>query len=406
MRSIELLAPAGNRECLETALYFGADAVYAAGKSFGLRAFADNFSDEDLAGAVEDTHRAGKKFYVTVNAVLYNDEMDALVCYLRYLEDLQADGVIFSDPAVLLIAKENGVHLPLHLSTQANTTNFMAARFWHGQGVGRIVLSRETSLAQIAGIRRRCPETLELEAFVHGAMCIAYSGRCLMSSVLTGRSGNRGACAQPCRWEYFLHEKGYDGQYFPVMEDGRGTYVLNSKDLMMIEHIPELIGAGVTSFKIEGRMKSAYYVASVVSAYRRALDRYLRDGAAYRFDERLKEELVKSATRPFTTGFFFGNPGAAAQDVTRDEIGRKYTFAAKVTENGENGYIKVEQRNKFCVGETLETLSPHCTDASFVVTEIKNEAGQGQQSAPHPQQALWLRCPLALRRGDILRRHD
>jgi len=406
MKKPELLAPAGNRECLETAFRFGADAAYIAGKNFGLRAFADNFTNDQIADAVDYAHGLDKKVYVTANAVMYNSELDSLAGYIRFLADAGADGVIISDPSVVKIARENSIDIPIHLSTQANTTNYMSASFWYEQGIKRIVMSREVSLDDIKEIRRKCPDGLEVEAFVHGAMCIAHSGRCLMSSVMTARSGNRGECAQPCRWEYYLHERGYDGEYFRIDEDERGTYVLNSKDLMMIEHIPEMVDAGITSFKVEGRMKSTYYVASVINAYRRAIDGYFEHGENYVFDPSLKEELEKSATRLFTTGFFFGNPREEGQDISRDTVLRKYTFVAKVIEKARGGYIKVEQRNKFSVGETLEALSPGYGSRSFVVEEITDQNGEGQQSAPHAQQVLKLNCPYVLKEGDILRRHD
>ncbi len=400
-----MLAPAGNRECLETAFAFGADAVYIAGKQFGLRAFAANFTDDEIKSAAGYARGLDKKLYVTVNAALREGELPELGGYLRFLRECGVDGIIFSDPAVLQAAKREGIAVPLHLSTQANTMNSHAAQFWREAGVRRIVLSRECTLKEVSEIKRGAGD-LEIEVFVHGAMCIAHSGRCLMSSFMTGRSGNRGECAQPCRWEYFLHERGYDGEYFPVSEDGRGAYVLNSKDLMMIEYIPELIEAGVTSLKIEGRMKSVYYVASVVGAYRRALDGYKEHGAAYVFDNALKEELEKSATRLFTTGFFFGNPGGGAQDTVRGVAPRKYTFCAKVTAGAENGVVQVEQRNKFSVGEELETLSPHLRGAAFTVEYMENEDGARQQSAPHAQQKLKINCPFPLRAGDLLRRHD
>lgn len=403
---IELLAPAGNMECLKTALYFGADAVYMAGQSYGLRAFADNFSDEQLSEAVQLTHNGNKKIYITVNSVMWNRDLDGLGGYLRYLSEIGADGVIVSDPAVIELVQREQLSIPIHLSTQANTTNYLSASFWHRQGVKRIVLSREVSLDDIQTIRQNTPEGLELEAFVHGSMCVAHSGRCLLSSVMTGRSGNKGACAQPCRWEYYLYEKGYDGQYFPIMEDDRGTYIMNSRDLMMIEYIPQLAEAGITSFKIEGRMKSAYYVASVVHAYRRALDAYYAQKDNYVFDESLKEELIKSATRGFTTGFFFGNPHEAAQDVTRDVDLRRYTFVGKVHENLPEGYLKVEQRNKFSIGEKLEILSPSVENAFFTVTQIMDMDGNMQDSAPHPQQMVRINCPYTLHEGDLLRRHD
>lgn len=406
MHKVELLAPAGNWECLKTALYFGADAIYVAGKNFGLRAFANNFSNEELAEVVQYVHAMGKKLYVTVNAVLFNNEVEALGLYLSFLSEIGVDAAIFSDPAVLYTVQQNAINLQLHLSTQANTTNYFSASFWHAQGVKRIVMSREATLHDIAEIRRKTPENLEIEAFVHGAMCIAHSGRCLLSTALTGRSGNRGECAQPCRWEYYLHEQGYEGEYFQISEDERGTYILNSKDLMMIEHIPAMVDAGITSFKVEGRMKSAYYVASVISAYRRAIDSYVKQGKSYVFDTALKDELANSATRGFTTGFFFGNPKEEAQDIARDMDLRKYTFCAKVTGSAELGFITVEQRNKFSVGESLEVLSPHLQGASFTVDHIENSEGNLQQSAPHAQQQLVINCPFTLSKGDILRRHD
>lgn len=403
---IELLAPAGNLECLETALYFGADAVYMAGKSYGLRAFANNFTDDELARASDMTHAQGKKLYITVNSVLWNRDLPQLGSYLEFLSGIGADGIIVSDPAVLKVVRDSGIPIPVHISTQANTTNYLSASFWHEQGAKRIVLSREVSLEEIAEIRRNTPASLELEAFVHGAMCVAHSGRCLLSSVLTGRSGNRGECAQPCRWEYHLYEKGYEGQYFPIMEDDHGTYIMNSRDLMMIRHIPRLIGAGITSLKIEGRMKSAYYVASVVHAYRRAIDAYAGDPGGYVFDEALAEELIKSATRGFTTGFYFGNPQEAAQDTVRDVDLRKYIFVGRILDSAENGTVEVEQRNKFSAGETLEVLSPHMESCSFRVEGICDMEGNAQDSAPHPQQHIRINCPYPLRKGDLLRRHD
>ena len=403
---IELLAPAGNLETLETALYFGADAVYMAGKQYGLRAFADNFTEDGLAQAASMTHARGKKLYITVNSVLWNHDLSGLEVYLRYLSEICVDGVIVTDPAVLQIISRSAIPLSVHMSTQANITNYLSASFWHEQGIKRIVLSREVPLEDIRAIRENTPQSLEIEAFVHGAMCVAHSGRCLLSSALTGRSGNKGACAQPCRWEYYLYEKGYEGQYFNIMEDERGTYIMNSRDLMMIRYIPQLVEAGVTSFKIEGRMKSAYYVASVVSAYRRAIDAYYEQGANYAFDDRLEEELVKSATRGFTTGFFFGNPGQAGQDTQRDVDLRKYTFVAKITGCMAGGMVHVEQRNKFSTGEMLEVLSPEIQGAAFKVERIETLTGEMQESAPHPQQALRINCPYPLKPGDLLRRHD
>ncbi len=403
---IELLAPAGNLECLKTALYFGADAVYMAGKSYGLRAFANNFADDELVQAADLVHEQGKKLYITANSVLWNRDLVGLEAYLRFLCEIRADGVIASDPAVLKLVRDAALPIPIHISTQANTTNYLSASFWHEMGAKRIVLSREVSLEEIAEIRKNISSSLELEAFVHGAMCVAHSGRCLLSSVLTGRSGNRGECAQPCRWEYHLYEKGYDGQYFPIAQDERGTYIMNSRDLMMIRYIPQLIKAGITSLKIEGRMKSAYYVASVVHAYRRAIDAYAAAPDDYAFDESLEEELIKSATRGFTTGFYFGNPQETAQDTERTVDPRKYTFVGSVLGAERNGVIQVEQRNKFSVGETLEVLSPNVENRTFCVQSICDSEGVSQQSAPHPQQHVRINCPYTLQKGDLLRRHD
>ena len=398
----ELLAPAGTFECLETAFYFGADAAYVAGKSFGLRAFAVNFDDDEMKRAVKLAHDLGKKLYVTVNSVVHNAQFEELIKYLRFLESINVDAVIVSDPGVIYVIKQNGIDIEVHLSTQNNTFNYHSASFWYEQGVKRVVLSRELTLDEIAEIDRNTPNGLEIETFVHGAMCVAHSGRCLLSYALTGRSGNKGECAQPCRWEYYLHEKGYEGEYFPISEDEHGTYILNSKDLMMIEYVDLLVKAGIRSFKIEGRMKSPYYVASVVSAYRKALDEYFDKGDEYVFNTRYKTELVKSATRQFCTGFYFGKP---EQDLEKNlSPDRKYAFVGIVKEDSKDGRVKIEQRNKFCVGDTLEILSPAITDAAFTVTDIENMDGEKQDNAPHPQQHIYIKCPFELKVGDILRK--
>ena len=401
MKKPELLAPAGNMECLKTALHFGADAIYLAGKRYGLRAFAANFDVDEIKQACELAHSQGKKIYVTVNALMRDDELEGIKDYILSLKEAGADALIISDPGVFSIARDI---MEVHLSTQASTMNSYAARFWHEQGYKRIVMAREASLEDIKNIKANCPDTMEIEAFVHGAMCIAYSGRCLMSSVLTGRSGNKGACAQPCRWKYTIHEEGYPDDYFPIEEDEKGTYILNSKDLMMIEHIPEMIEAGIDSFKIEGRMKSAYYVACVVSAYRRAIDAYYEQGESYKVDPEWVTELELSATRRFTTGFFFGDPKASGQDVSRNSPTRGYSFCAIVKgERDEDGLYPVEQRNRFFSGEELHILSPDLKDETFIVDTIVNEEGNLQDCAPHPQQQLRINCPYDLNVGDILR---
>ena len=402
MGNIELLAPAGSRESLGTAVDFGADAVYAAGKSYGLRAFADNFTPDEIAEAAQYLHSCGKKIYITMNAVFHPQDFAGLENYIAALRDAQVDAFIVSDPGVLTACRRIAPDVPVHLSTQANTTNAASARFWHEQGVSRVILARELSLEEIVEIRSNTPKTLELEAFVHGAMCIAYSGRCLLSSFFTGRSGNGGACAQPCRWEYHLSERGYDGEYFPAFSDDRGTYVLNSKDLCMIEHLKDLMDAGVVSFKIEGRMKSAYYVACVTGAYRRAMDD-LRTGKP--FDPALLDEVEKAGSRPFTAGFYYGNPREAGQDTKRGVAVRTYDFVGVVKgKTNPDGTVLIQQRGKFWSGDELEALTPRGS-LTFTVTDIRTTEGEARESAPHPKEMLLISgAPRELAEGHMLRR--
>lgn len=401
MKQIELLAPAGGRESLEAAIYFGADAVYASGKTYGLRAFADNFSIDEIKSAVEYVHQHGKKMYITLNAIFHECDFEGLEEYISALSDAHVDALIISDPGVMCVAKRVAPKIPVHLSTQANTTNGESALFWHSQGVERVILSRELSLQEIENMRKNTPDTLEIEAFVHGAMCISYSGRCLLSNFFTGRGGNQGACAQPCRWEYHLSEKNYDGEYFPVFADDRGTYVFNSKDLMMLPHIADVIASGVTSLKIEGRMKSAYYVGCVINAYRQAIDAVI---AGKDFDESLLDEVGKAGSRSFTTGFYYGNPREQGQDIQRNIPQRTYDFVGVVRGAKNNdGHILIEQRGKFLVGDTLDVLSPNGSGV-FTVTDIVTEKGQHKESAPHAQEALYINCPLNLQPGDMLRK--
>lgn len=402
-KKVELLAPAGNMECLKTALYFGADAVYLAGKQYGLRAFAANFTQEELGEAVRLAHSLKKRVYLTLNALFRNQDFEGFPEYLLQIKEMGIDAVIVSDPGVMQCCLEAG--LEVHLSTQASTLNAQSAAFWHSQGVKRIVLAREITLAEAAEIAQNAPDGLELEAFIHGAMCIAYSGRCLLSSVLTGRSGNKGECAQPCRWRYTIHEAGYPEEYFPIEEDDNGTYLLNSKDLMMIEHLPALIESGIASFKIEGRMKSAYYVGCVVGAYRKAIDAYLADPEHYLLDQALMQELYDSATRRFTTGFYFGNPAGEGQDTSRSPVPRRYGFCGIALENSsEDGLVLIEQRNKFSVGDTIDVLSPNLPPTQFTLEKIWDEQMQEQPAAPHPQQRIYIACPVRLAKGDLLRR--
>ncbi len=400
---IELLAPAGSREALEAAAYFGADAVYAAGKAYGLRAFAGNFTTNEIKEAAALLHGLNKRLYITVNAVFRDSDFIGLEGYLEELRDARVDSFIVTDPGVLCTARRVAPEVPIHLSTQANTTNSKSAQFWHNEGVSRIILSRELSLAEISYMRANTPTTLEYEAFVHGAMCISYSGRCLLSNFLTGRSGNRGECAQPCRWEYHVSERGYAGEYFPVQQDDRGTYIFNSKDLCMISHLKDVISAGVTSLKIEGRMKSEYYVACVTGAYRRALDDCIQGKP---FDSDLLDEVLKAGSRPYTTGFFYGNPRESGQDTDLSAPRRTYDFMAKVkAARDERGLLLIEQRGKFSKGDELEALSPRLS-GSFEITDILTPEGESRISAPHPKEMLYINCPYDLRPGDMLRKKN
>jgi len=401
MKKIELLAPAGSMESLRAAADFGADAVYAAGKAYGLRAFADNFTPDEIAQAAAFLHSCGKRLYITMNAVFHPFDFDGLEHYMAALADADVDAFIISDPGVLITAKRIAPQIPIHISTQANTTNAHTARFWYEQGASRVILARELSLAEIYEIRANTPEELELEAFVHGAMCIAYSGRCLLSNVFTGRSGNGGACAQPCRWEYQLSEKGYPDEYFPAYSDDRGTYVLNSKDLCMIEHLKDMIDAGIMSLKIEGRMKSAYYVACVTRAYRQALEDVYADKP---FDPELLEEIGKAGSRAYTTGFFYGNPREKGQDIMRGKVERTHDFVGVIkAETDSEGWTMFEQRGKFCVGDTLEVLSPQGV-STIKLNGLRTLEGESRECAPHPKEMLELLCEEKLLPGDMLRK--
>jgi len=396
---IELLSPAGNRERLEYALAYGADAVYMAGSRYSLRAFADNFEPDELKNALELVHSKGKKAYITVNIYAHNSDIDGMEDYFHFLYDIGADAVLVSDLGVLEAAKKGAPELPVHISTQANVTNYAAARFFCNAGAERIVLARELSIEEIALIHQKVPQA-ELEAFVHGAACISYSGRCLLSDYLTGRSANQGKCAQPCRWGYELVPQGRTDS-FPIEQDERGTYILNSKDLCMIDHLGELADAGVTSFKIEGRMKTAYYTAAVTNAYRRATDRL---EAGLEPDPALKEELAKAANREFTTGFYFG-PVQNGQRYESSKCRQSHEFSAVVfSSDGE--YLTLEQRNRFRVGDVLEVLSPEPSRCGqkFTVESIISSQGCGVQAAPNPQERVKVPCTLRLEYMDILRR--
>lgn len=388
---VELLAPAGTFLKLKTAFKFGADAVYFAGKKFGLRAFAGNFEDDEIEKAVNYAHSLNKKVYITVNILAHEADFDGLKEYIEYLDKIGVDAVIVADVGIIKLIRDVAPNLDIHVSTQANVTNSYSAKFFQDMGVKRIVLARELSIEEIKKIHEAVPD-IELEAFVHGAMCISYSGRCLLSNYFTGRDSNRGACVQACRWEYTITEKSRQGQQFPIEEDERGTYILNSKDLCMIKHLKELEEAGVCSFKIEGRMKSEYYVACTVNAYRRAINGEDVDIS----------ELEKSSHRLFTTGFYFGEKDKEC--FTSSSPVQTHEFMALVLEDAKDGYVKIEQRNRFKVGDTLEVLSP---DENFnkkiKVTEIKNLKGELIDDAKKVQEMLLLKTDLHLKEGDILR---
>ena len=388
---VELLAPAGTFLKLKTAFKFGADAVYFAGKKFGLRAFAGNFEDNEIEEAVKYAHSLNKKVYITVNILAHEADFDGLKDYILYLDKIGVDALIVADVGIIKLIRDIAPNLDIHVSTQANVTNSYSVKFFKDLGVKRIVLARELSITEIKKIHEEVPD-IELEAFVHGAMCISYSGRCLLSNYFTGRDSNRGACVQACRWEYTITEKSRQGQQFPIEEDERGTYILNSKDLCMINHLKELEEAGVCSFKIEGRMKSEYYVACTVNAYKRALNGEDIDVT----------ELEKSSHRLFTTGFYFGEKDKECFKSSSPV--QTHEFMALVLEDEKDGYVKIEQRNRFKVGDSLEVLSP---DENFnkiiVVTEIKNLKGELIDDAKKVQEMLLLKTDLHLKEGDILR---
>jgi len=387
----ELLAPAGNLEKLKMAVIYGADAVYLGGEEYGLRAYADNFSAEELREGIAFAHSHGRRVYLTMNIIPHNADFEGMAEYIAMARDMGVDAVIFSDPGVFDLLREHAPDMELHLSTQANNTNWRSAAFWHRQGVKRIILARELSADEIKEIRKNVPEDLELEMFVHGAMCISYSGRCLLSNYMAGRDSNRGLCAHPCRWKYHLVEEKRPGQFFPVFENERGTYIFNSKDLCLIEHIPEILESGVSSLKIEGRMKSSYYVATVVKAYREALDAYVSDPDGYTFDRTWLEEISKASHREYTTGFFFSKPTGKDQVYGSSSYIREYDFVGLVTAYDERtGIATIEQRNRFAVGDELEVVPPKGPYHIHRVTGMRNADGESIEAAPHPQMTVFM----------------
>lgn len=407
MNKPELLAPAGNMEKLKMALIYGADAVYIGGEKYGLRAQAGNFSIDEINFAAEFTHKMGKKIFVTVNIIPHNRDLYNLPDYLIELDKAKVDAIILSDPGVLSIAKEVIPNMDLHLSTQANNTNYKAAEFWYNHGIKRIVLARELTFSEIKEIVDKTPKKLDFEAFIHGAMCISYSGRCLLSNYMVGRDANRGECAHPCRYKYFIMEEKRPGQYMPIEDDERGAYIFNSKDLCMIEYIPELVNSGIKSFKIEGRMKSSYYVATVVRAYRNAIDSYFENPNNYAFNNEWLEEVNKASHREFFTGFYFDKPDEKGQIYKTSSYVRDYDFVGLVLDYDDNTELAlVEQRNKMNIGDEIEIIGPNREMFKQIIKKMWDDEGNIIVSAPHPQQKVRIKMDKPVGKYDILRRES
>ena len=396
MKHPELLIPASSLEVLKTAVMFGADAVYIGGEAFGLRAKAKNFSMEEIREGIAFAHAHDVKVYITANILAHNGDLSGVRAYFEELKEIRPDALIISDPGVFMIAREVCPEIDIHISTQANNTNYGTYQFWHQLGARRVVTARELSMAELKEIREKAPADLEMETFIHGAMCISYSGRCLLSNYFTGRDANRGACTHPCRWKYAIVEETRPGEYMPVYENERGTYIFNSKDLCMIEHIPELIDSGIDSFKIEGRMKTALYVATVARTYRKAIDDYLESPELYREHMDWYLDQISNCTyRQFTTGFFFGKPDESAQIYDNNTYVKEYTYLGIIGECTADGLYRIEQRNKFSVGEQIEIMKPDGRNIPAVVRRIVDEEGQEMQSAPHPKQVLYIELAAA-----------
>ncbi|MCH3964083.1 MAG: U32 family peptidase [Clostridium sp.] len=401
MKKPELLAPAGNIEKLKTAVNFGADAVYLGGSKLNLRAFADNFTDEDIRDGIKYAHGKNRKVYVTVNVFPHNDDLKGLSDYLEDLYEMGVDAIIVSDPGIIMTAKEVVPELELHLSTQANTVNLKSSEFWYNQGVKRIVMAREISLEDIKYIRNHLPGECEMEVFIHGSMCMSYSGRCVISNYMTGRDANRGECAQPCRYKYYLMEEKRPGEYFPVFEDDRGAYILNSKDLCMIEHIPELVDSGVDSFKIEGRMKSSYYVAAVVKSYRQAIDSYFENSQSYVFQQKWLDNLLKVSHRIYSTGFYFGRPDSQIYETS--SYIRDYDIVGIVRYYDRQKRIAtIEQRNKVYDGDRVEVLSPKDDNVYLNLDYMKDDDGRKISCAPRAQMIFTVQSDVDLKADDML----
>ncbi len=406
-RKPEILAPASSLDVLETAVEYGADAIYIGGEMYGLRVKAKNFSAEDMKKGIDYAHERGKKVYVTANITAHNRDLEGVRSYFQELKEIRPDALIISDPGVFSIAREICPEIDVHISTQSNNVNYLTFRFWKEQGATRVVTARELSIKEIAEIRENIPEEMEIETFVHGAMCISYSGRCLLSNYFTGRDANLGACTHPCRWKYYIMEEKRPGEYLPVEENERGTYIFNSKDLCMIEHIPELVETGIDSFKIEGRMKTALYVAVVSRTYRRALDDYFQDPEIYKKNiPYYQEEIAKCTYRQFTTGFFFGPTTHETQIYDNNTYIKGYVYLGMIRKREDDGTGWFEQKNKFSVGEMVEIMKPSGENCETKVLALYDEEGNAIASCPHPEQQIRIQTECELQPFDIIRRKE
>ncbi len=405
MQRPELLAPGGSLEKLKTAIEYGADAVYIGGEAFSLRAAAENFSIEEIAEGIQFAHDRGKKVYLTANIIPHNSDIDGFERFIKEMSPMGFDAVLIADPGLFEMTRELAPELPIHISTQANNVNYRSARFWHKLGAKRIVLAREMSFKEIAEIRANIPDELELEAFVHGAMCISYSGRCLLSNYLTNRDANMGCCSHPCRWKYSLVEEKRPGQYMDVFENDRGTFIFNSKDLCMIEHIPELVQSGISSLKLEGRVKTSYYVATVVGAYRREIDRYFADPENYKFNPEELDELCKVSHRPYTTGFYYHKPDSETQVYTSSSYIREYDLVGLVLNYDEKTQtVTITQRNRFFKGDEVEIMGPMRPYFRQTIGEMRNEENESIEVANHPEMIVRFRVDKPVKPGDMIRK--
>ena len=407
MRKPELLIPAGSLEVLKTAVLYGADAVYLGGEAFGLRAKAKNFSMEEIREGIAFAHERGVRVYITANILAHNEDLEGVEAYFHELKAFPPDALIISDPGVFALARRILPEMDIHISTQANNTNYGTYQVWWNLGAKRVVSARELTLEEIREIRRHIPEEMEIESFIHGAMCISYSGRCLLSNYFVGRDANQGSCTHPCRWKYAVMEESRPGEYMPVEENARGTFIFSSRDLCMIEHIPELMESGIDSFKIEGRMKTALYVAAVARTYRKAIDDYLESEALYQKNlPWYKEEIGKCTCREFSTGFYFGKPSENGQIYQSSTYIKNYTYLGTVEAVDEQGRCRIEQKNKFTVGETIEVMKPDGRNLEVKVKGIWDEEGKSQESAPHARQILWVELEAEPEPYDLLRRKE